>query len=132
MDMNRRCNNKNVKSYPNYCGRGIKICARWRDFANFLADMGQRPPGMELDRINNDGDYEPGNCRWADLRTQARNKRSVRPITFGGRTQLLSDWATELGINLTTISMRLDVYGWSVERALTEKVAKRKERELCV
>ena len=74
--MIERCQNPHVRSYPNYGGRAITVCARWRrDFAAFLADMGERPAGTSIDRINNDGDYEPGNCRWATPKEQAANKR---------------------------------------------------------
>ncbi len=70
-----RCNNPNNKDYASYGGRGIKMCDRWNDFTNFLADMGEKPDGKSLDRVNNDGDYEPDNCRWATQSEQNSNQR---------------------------------------------------------
>jgi hypothetical protein len=76
--MLRRCRNANAVEYPNYGGRGVTVCERWHSFANFLEDMGERPAGLTLDRVNVDGHYTPENCRWATPEQQARNKRRSR------------------------------------------------------
>lgn len=76
--MLQRCTNKNHPRYPGWGGRGISVCSRWRDFRNFLEDMGVCPPDLSIDRIDNDGNYEPGNCRWADAITQRNNRRDTK------------------------------------------------------
>ncbi len=118
--MIQRCRNPKNPSFKNYGGRGIKVCERWMDFDSFLADMGQRPAGMEIDRFpDNDGDYEPGNCRWATDAEQSRNNsRNVR-LEYQGETKVLSDWASERGMAATTLWARLFKLGWTLERALT-------------
>lgn len=106
---------------PRYLARGIKVCKRWQKFENFHADMGDVPEGLSLDRIDNDGDYSPENCRWATRRQQALNQSRNRRIKFNGRRLTISEWAIELGIDRRTLDHRLN-YGWSVRRALTEPV----------
>jgi hypothetical protein len=115
-----RCFNQKMPQYHNYGGRGITVCERWRQFENFLADMGERPPGMTLDRYpDNDGNYEPGNCRWATMKEQSRNKRSNRLVTHDGKTATVAEWGERTGIDRHTIGDRIVKSGWSEERALT-------------
>ena len=116
-----RCQQPKAKMFKDYGGRGIKVCERWQNFDNFCADMGARPsPEMQIDRIDNDGNYEPGNVRWATRAQQCRNRRSNINLTFTGRTMCVQDWAVELGLNVTTILNRMK-RGWSIEEALTTK-----------
>lgn len=118
--MMQRCRDPNSPAYPRYGGRGIKVCDRWLKFENFLADMGPRPEGMTLDRWpDNDGNYEPNNCRWATRTEQASNTRGNHMITAAGRTQTLTAWARELGIDPAAIRYRIDRMGWSEEKAVT-------------
>lgn len=118
--MKDRCLNPRNKSYSYYGGRGITVCGRWLDFANFLEDMGEKPRGTSLDRINNDGNYEPGNCRWANAKQQNRNRRWNVWIEFQGRKMILTDWAKEIGISRMGLVRRLNK--WSLEDALTREV----------
>ena len=111
--MKHRCYQPAAKTYPSYGGRGIEVCERWRDsFENFLADMGERPEGTTLDRIDTDGDYEPGNCRWATRREQDGNKSNSIRVTVGDRTMCLYHWAEKLGINANTLYYRYRVGKW--------------------
>lgn len=106
--MRERCTKPHHPSYPRYGGRGIKVCDRWNSYANFLADMGPQPAGLTLDRIDNDGHYEPGNCRWATRKQQAANTSRNVLVTFRGRTECISQWAKELGVGRNTLVARLE------------------------
>ena len=98
--MIRRCENQRTEAYPSYGGRGVVVCPAWRiSFDQFLSDMGPRPgPGFTIERIDNDGNYEPSNCRWATTREQNRNTSRNTWLTAEGRRMLLADWARELGV----------------------------------
>jgi hypothetical protein len=123
--MLRRCYSEKNTSYKNYGGRGITVCDRWREsFDNFYRDMGECPDKYELDRIDPNGNYEPDNCRWADRKTQSRNRRNNRRITFNGETKTIAEWAEITGINYSTLYGRLFAYQWSPERAFTTPVVK--------
>lgn len=113
-----RCTRPSQVGYKNYGGRGVKVCKRWEKFEAFLADMGERPEGLSLERIDNDGNYEPSNCRWATRKEQGNNSRKNRHLTWKGETKTLSEWARLTGIASPTIRCRIDRYGWTVARAL--------------
>lgn len=117
-NMTQRCTNDKHPGFDNYGGRGITICARWASFENFLADMGERPEGTSIDRIDNNGNYEPGNCRWATRRQQNQNQRGNRLISHGGETLRIGQWAERLGMRETKLRERLQK-GWPVELAVT-------------
>ncbi len=106
--MIRRCHNPANADFQRYGGRGIQVCNRWRmSFRVFLEDMGIRPSGLTIDRIDNNGNYEPGNCRWATPLEQQQNTRAARSILFDGRSKTLRDWARETGISASTLRRRL-------------------------
>lgn len=122
--MLNRCSNPKNDDYTQYGGRGIKVCKEWQHFQNFLADMGERPKGRHsIDRIDNDSDYTPENCRWATDNQQARNRSNNHLVTLGGKTLTLTGWSEVLGIRQSTIRRRLRV-GWSPEEALTTPLGK--------
>ena len=117
-----RCTNPRSTSYPEYGGRGITVCERWRLFGNFLADMGERPTGRTLDRYpNRKGNYEPGNCRWATPRKQANNARHNIRVALYGETRTVAEWCASLGLRLFTIYSRIS-RGWAPESALTAPI----------
>lgn len=115
-----RCYSTTAKEYPRYGGRGILVCARWRGksgFKNFVSDMGSRPEGCTMDRIDNDKGYSRKNCRWATRRQQQRNLRSNRRITCNGKRRTIAEWAEVTGLSPSTITSRLAA-GRSVAQAL--------------
>lgn len=118
--MIRRCHDSKNAAFANYGARGIFVCDRWRrSFTAFVKDMGQRPEGCSLDRIDNNRGYELSNCRWASRREQNKNTRKNRYFTAFGKAQHLSAWAKEYNIELTTVRHRIDKLGYSMEQALT-------------
>lgn len=118
--MRHRCSNPRSQAWANYGGRGIRVCSRWADsYDAFVEDMGFAPDGMTLDRVDVNGDYEPGNCRWVGWDVQAVNKRSNHLITHDGKTMTVCQWADHLGIPRDTLCRRLAVYKMPVAKALT-------------
>lgn len=121
-DMKSRCYAKGAGNFAYYGGRGISVCERWRDsFVDFLADVGQCPEGMSLDRIDPSGNYEPGNCRWVTHVAQMRNRGNTRFVLVNGEKVALTELAATVGIGASTLQRRLDS-GWTVERATSEAV----------
>lgn len=120
-DMKQRCSNPNNASYPNYGGRGIQVCDAWQEFEPFMewALANGYEDRLELDRIDNDDGYEPGNCRWVTREQQALNRSDNRLLTHADKTKTLKEWAEETGIDYDALRGRLD-RGWPVARALTE------------
>lgn len=116
--MRNRCNNPRTPDYADYGGRGITVCERWGSFVAFLEDMGPRPRGTTIDRIENDRGYEPGNCRWATVIEQANNRRNTRIVEFRGQRKTVRQWSAEVGLAWSAIQYRLDA-GWPVDAALT-------------
>ena len=111
----QRCLNSKNRLYKNYGGRGIKICERWLKFENFYEDMGDKPDGKSLDRIDNDGDYCPENCRWATDDEQANNRRGNVRIKYDGDIDTLANWCRRLDLKYTRIKKRFES-GWEIDR----------------
>jgi hypothetical protein len=106
--MKQRCSDPRHAQFAYYGGRGITVCDRWRSsYEAFVADMGERPAGMTIERNDNDGPYEPGNCRWAPDAEQARNRRSTIKVERNGVTKCVKDWCAELGLNVDRIYGRI-------------------------
>jgi hypothetical protein len=112
-----RCTRPGATAYDQYGGRGINVCDRWLDFVKFLEDMGERPPGTTIDRINNDLGYEPKNCRWATKREQSKNRKITVFYEYNGKRLTLSEWSEELGIKRITLYTRISL-GWTIDRVL--------------
>lgn len=127
--MKNRCIYPNNPSFRNYGGKGIKVCDRWKKFTNFLEDMGVKPDGAQLDRLDSAKDYAPDNCRWATTAEQARNRNTNLRLSAFGETKILADWITDnrclvSGPALVTRIRR----GWNLERALTRPLYGRGDR----
>jgi hypothetical protein len=118
-----RCTQIGCNSSKNYLGKGIKVCERWKSFENFLIDMGKRPKGMTIDRIDNSLNYCPENCRWATTLEQGRNRSNNHRLEFQGETLCLSEWEEKLGLKKGLICCRLSK-GWSIEKTLTTPTRK--------
>lgn len=125
--MRQRCSNPKATGYCNYGGRGIKVCERWMSFKNFITDMGEPPEGMSLERIDNDGNYEPNNCKWGTRPDQARNRRSNKLLMYKGQILCAKDWSKKLGLSYSTLQWRLNS-GWSIADALTSTKTDKWER----
>jgi len=122
--MLRRCLTPSTKGFKYWGGSGVTVCERWMDFSNFLADMGERPIGTTIDRHpNNNGNYEPGNCRWANWVEQAENKRTTITLAYMGKELRLKEWALILGVKRKTLWSRVKK-GWPVEKILRSGNAK--------
>lgn len=122
-EFRRRCSDPSHKNYGNYGGRGITVCERWSNsFENFYADMGPRPPGMTLDRKDNDGPYSPENCRWATPLEQTRNRRVTNFVTYEGVVMPLPECCERAGVEYLTVHNRVFKHGWPLERALSAPV----------
>lgn len=120
VNMRQRCRNPNVPNYKDYGGRGIKVCLRWDDYLVFASDMGERPEGMSLERVDVNGDYEPDNCVWATRKTQNRNMRTTRMVTIEGVEYKAADLADIAGVKTDTIIGRAE-RGFSYEEVVGSK-----------
>lgn len=118
--MRERCGRAACDSYPRYGGRGIRVCARWqKSFQSFLDDMGLPPKGTTLDRIDNNKGYEPGNCRWATPKQQARNRTNNVLYRHKGKNMTLPEWSEIVGVSWRRLHDRIHKGGWSTSKALT-------------
>lgn len=127
VQMRQRCMNPKFIQYHRYGGRGIKVCERWNDFLSFLEDMGKKPsPPHSLDRIDNNGNYESGNCRWAISYEQMLNSTRSRPVTINGVTKSIRGWSRESGISAGTLTFRVRA-GWPEDEILSKRWGRTKQ-----
>lgn len=122
-DMKRRCTDPRRADYERYGGNGIKVCEEWMNFQNFLdwSKENGYAPSLTIDRIDREGNYEPTNCRWADIYTQANNRKNNHWIEYCGETHTMKEWSDKLNISYYALRDRLN-RGWDVEKALTTPV----------
>lgn len=116
--MRQRCENPKKHNYHNYGGRGVRVCERWQDFKNFLADMGEAPAGYSIERIDVNGDYCPENCKWIPFHEQTRNRRVTLRATVNGVEVTMKEACEKLGLNYRTVQSRINIMGWTKEEAL--------------
>ncbi len=119
--MMHRCLDPNTENFPNYGGKGIAVCERWMNVSNFIKDMGLPPSRRhQIDRIDNDGNYEPNNCRWVTMQEQQNNKTNNRLLEFNGCTKTMCDWERHLGFKVGTGGIRYRLNsGWTIQKALS-------------
>ncbi len=122
--MIHRCFSAKSGNFKNYGGRGITVCARWMEYENFLTDMGTKPQGKTLDRIDNNKNYGPDNCRWSTRAEQDRNRRNSAFLTVNGRTMVVADWERERGLKHGVIWKRINYGGWSIEDAVLKPLCR--------
>lgn len=127
-NMKARCLNKKHPSFYDYGGRGIKVCEEWNDFEGFYKDMGECHKDLTLDRIDNDGSYNKGNCRWVNRICQQGNRRVSCYLTYRGEVRVLEQWAKEYGIGSGALHNRIFQLGWDIEKALITPLRKIKRK----
>lgn len=123
--MHHRCENPKAVGYKDYGGRGIKVCKRWSAFENFFADMGTRPKGKTIERVNNSKGYSTSNCTWATPKEQYHNRRTYRGkrnLVLNGQSKSLSEWCELYNVKFNTVYGRMKLHGWELKRALTQPV----------
>lgn len=125
-DMIGRCTNANHKAFKNYGGRGVAVCERWRSFKSFAEDMGERPDGALLDRKNNNGNYEPNNCKWSTRKEQNSNRRNCIYIDCDGERVTLREYCRRKNLKYRPIVKRIQDRGWSLSDALSVPVGQRR------
>lgn len=117
--MQERCNNPNYRAYHRYGGRGIRVHSEWLDFDNFISDMGKKPTSKhQLDRINNDKDYTPDNCKWSTSKEQNNNRSNNRVVAINGIKNTISEWSRINKVSMGCIYDRIRL-GWAIEKAVT-------------
>jgi hypothetical protein len=120
IQMRERCSNPNHASWKNYGGRGIHVCDEWAEsFEQFMADMGVRPEGYQIERIDNNKGYSKENCRWATATEQRNNQRNNVVLTVNGVSKTMTQWARDNGLSRSTVRSRVERYGWDVKSAVT-------------
>lgn len=127
-DMRQRCKNPRNKAYPNYGGRGIRVCDAWSKFEAFVSDMGPRPLGGTLDRVDNNGDYSPGNCRWATRQQQNSNRRNCIYVNDGNERVTLKEYCRRHKMPYRAVVKRIQDYDWPLGEALSTPVGGKRHR----